>query len=123
MHLTDHQEAELDLTVRTRTVGDFTVVAVSGEVDVVAAPTLRQLLNEAIADGGKRLVVDLTDVPFLDSTGLGVLVGRLKVIRQQGGELRLVIASDRLLRNFRITGLDKVFGIFPTAQDAVADDL
>lgn len=111
----------MDLTVRTRTVGDFTVVAVSGEVDVVSAPTLRQLLNEAISEGGSRLVVDLTDVPFLDSTGLGVLVGRLKTVRQQEGELRLVISSDRLLRNFSITGLDKVFRIFPTAEEAAAD--
>lgn len=111
----------MDLTVSTRTVGEFTVVDVSGEVDVVSAPTLRQLLNQAIVEGGTRLVVDLTQVPFLDSTGLGVLVGRLKVVRQQEGELRLVIASDRLLRNFKITGLDKVFPIFPTAKEAAAD--
>lgn len=111
----------MDLTVRTRTVGDFTVVAVSGEVDVISAPTLRQLLNDAIAEGGTRVVADLTDVPFLDSTGLGVLVGRLKTVRQQDGELRLVIASDRLVRNFQITGLDKVFEIFPTVEEAVAD--
>ncbi len=113
----------MELTVQTSAVGDFTVVAVSGEVDIVTAPTLRQLLNQAIDDGGPRLVVDLTAVPFLDSTGLGVLVGRLKVARQAGGDLRLVLTSERLLRNFKITGLDTVFKIFPTAKEATAHGL
>lgn len=111
----------MELTVRNGAVGEFMVVTVSGEVDVVTAPALRQQIAEVIADGNDRVVADLTDVPFLDSTGLGVLVGRLKVLRQQGGDLRLVITSDRVLRNFQITGLDKVFQIFPTVQEATTD--
>ncbi|CAG7571681.1 anti-sigma B factor antagonist [Barrientosiimonas humi] len=111
----------MNLDVSTREVGDVTVVAIAGEVDVFSAPALRDEMNRVIAEGRTRLVADLTDVPFLDSTGLGVLVGRLKAVRQQQGELRLVIASDRLLRNFSITGLDKVFRIYPTADKALAD--
>ncbi|MDE9366942.1 STAS domain-containing protein [Luteipulveratus sp. YIM 133132] len=105
----------------TREEGDITVVTLAGEVDVFSAPTLRDELAAVIAADHTMLLADLTDVPFLDSTGLGVLVGRLKTVRVQGGELRLVITSDRVLRNFQITGLDKVFRIYSTAQEGLAD--
>jgi anti-sigma B factor antagonist len=59
-------------------------------------------------------------VTFLDSTGLGVLVGRLKLVRNQSGWLRLVCSNERILRVFRITGLDKVFGIHASLDDALA---
>ncbi|KNX36127.1 anti-sigma factor antagonist [Luteipulveratus halotolerans] len=111
----------MDLTVTTRDEGDVTVVTLAGEVDVFSAPTLRDEMSTVIARGGTRLLADLTDVPFLDSTGLGVLVGRLKTVRVQDGELRLVISSDRVLRNFQITGLDKVFRIYPTVEEGLAD--
>lgn len=110
----------MDLTATTREVGEVTVVTLVGEIDVYTAPELRQHLTAIIAGGHERLVLDLTDVPFLDSTGLGVLVGRLKVLRQQGGDLDLVISSERVLRNFSITGLDKVFAIHPSAEAALA---
>lgn len=98
----------------------FTVLTVAGEVDVYSAPALRERMNEVIAGGQPWLIADLTGVPFMDSTGLGVLVGRLKATRQQGGELRLVITDDRLLRNFKITGLDTVFAIHADVDEAVA---
>ncbi|AKU18122.1 anti-sigma factor antagonist [Luteipulveratus mongoliensis] len=111
----------MDLTVTTRAEGDVTVVRLAGEVDVFSAPTLRDELSHVIASGKTKLLADLTDVPFLDSTGLGVLVGRLKTVRVQDGEMRLVISSERVLRNFEITGLDKVFRIYPTVEEGLAD--
>ena len=65
------------------------------------------------------LIVVLDDVDFLDSTGLGVLVARLKVVRSQNGWLKLVCTSEKVLRVFRITGLDKVFAIHATVDDAL----
>ncbi|HSU73527.1 MAG TPA: STAS domain-containing protein, partial [Terrabacter sp.] len=70
--------------------------------------------------GRTNLVVDLTDVTFLDSTGLGVLVGRLKLTRTRGGLMRLVGRDDRVLKVFAITGLDKVFEIHPDLEAALA---
>lgn len=96
------------------------VVTVSGEVDVYTAAKLRTALDEEIAAGRSRLVVDLESVTFLDSTGLGVLVGRLKVVRNHSGWLRVVSTQDRVLRVFRITGLDTVIGIHETLEDALA---
>lgn len=114
----------MDFSVTTSPSGDRLVVQVTGEVDVSTAPRLRDELSQAIADGHHELVVDLSDVSFLDSTGLGVLVGRLKALRLQEGDMLLVTQQDRILRNFRITGLDKVFRIFATVDEALqAEDL
>ena len=90
----------------------------AGEIDVYTAPLLREALDEQMAAGRTDLVVDLDEVTFLDSTGLGVLVGRLKLVRGQNGTLRIVSAQDRILKVFRITGLDKVFHIYDSIEDA-----
>lgn len=110
----------MDLSVTTTRRDDVSVVTVNGEVDVYSAAQLRQTLDEEIAAGHNRLVVDLDGVAFLDSTGLGVLVGRLKLVRNSSGWLRIVCSSERILRVFRITGLDKVFGIHPNLDEALA---
>lgn len=97
-----------------------TVISLVGEADVSNAARLREELVRAVGDGGPAYVVDLSRVPFLDSTALGVLVGRLKAVRSAGGDLVLVTDDQRLLRNFAITGLDKVFRIFPAISEATA---
>ena len=110
----------MELSVTTSHHDDVSVVTVEGEVDVHSASQLRQALDQEIADGHVRLVLDLDEVSFLDSTGLGVLVGRLKLVRNASGWLRIVCSSDRILRVFRITGLDKVFGIHASVDEALA---
>ena len=99
----------MDLSITRADHGDRTVVRLGGEIDVYTAPFVREKLDEQINAGRADLVVDLSDVTFLDSTGLGVLVGRLKIARTRGGSLRLVGTAERVLRVFAITGLDKVF--------------
>lgn len=110
----------MDLDIGTSVVDGRTVVQVVGEIDVYTAPQLRERLDQEIEAGRYDLVVDLSGVSFMDSTGLGVLVGRLKQIRLNDGSMRLVCAHDRVLKVFVITGLDKVFAIFPTVGEAVA---
>lgn len=108
----------MDLTLATRELDGATVVAVGGEIDVYTAPKLRDKITELVAAGSYDLVVDLEGVEFLDSTGLGVLVGGLKKVRAHDGMLRLVCTQDRLLKIFRITGLAKVFDIHNTPEAA-----
>ena len=110
----------MELSVTTSRKDDVSVVTVAGEVDVYTAAQLRAALDEEIASGRSHLVVDLDGVSFLDSTGLGVLVGRLKLVRNSSGWLRIVCSNDRILRVFRITGLDKVFGIHTSLDEALA---
>lgn len=111
-----------DLDITGSDEGDFTVIRLVGDLDVSAVGRLRDALGRLITRPDEKVVIDLTDVPFLDSTGLGVLVARLRQQRQEGGDLVLVIPSERLLRNFRITGLDRVFQIHPSVAAAVAAD-
>ncbi|MFN0282488.1 MAG: STAS domain-containing protein [Kineosporiaceae bacterium] len=111
----------MELTVTSRQEGARTVISVSGEIDVYTAPSLRERLNELVASGHYDLVVDMEGVEFLDSTGLGVLVGGLKRVRSHDGTLRLVCAQEKILKVFRITGLTKVFPIHPTLEAALAD--
>ena len=101
----------MDLSLSTRTEGDRTVVVVGGEIDVYTAPKLREQLIELVSDGSYHIVVDLEKVDFLDSTGLGVLVGGLKRVRNHDGSLQLVCTQEKILKIFRITGLTKVFPI------------
>ena len=110
----------MDLSITRDNHGDRTVVHVSGEIDVYTAPLVREKLDDQLREGHTDLVVDLTDVTFLDSTGLGVLVGRLKRVRTLGGSLRLVGSEERVLKVFAITGLDKVFEIHADLDSALS---
>ncbi len=109
----------MDLSLSTRTEGDRTVVEVAGEIDVYTAPKLREQLVELVNDGNYHLIVDMEGVEFLDSTGLGVLVGGLKRVRAHDGSLRLVCTQERILKIFRITGLTKVFPIHSSVEEAI----
>jgi anti-sigma B factor antagonist len=110
----------VDLSLNTRTVDDRTVVEVGGEIDVYTAPKLREALIELVQGGTYNIVVDMEQVEFLDSTGLGVLVGGLKRVRSHDGSMTLVCTQERLLKIFRITGLTRVFEIHPDVDAAVA---
>ena len=118
------EENPVDLSLSTRTEsgpgGDRTVVVVGGEIDVYTAPKLREQLIDLVSSGQYHLVVDMEGVEFLDSTGLGVLVGGLKRVRAHEGSLRLVCTQERILKIFRITGLTKVFPIHSSVEEAVA---
>jgi anti-sigma B factor antagonist len=108
----------MELSLATRTVAEHTVLEVGGEVDVYTAPRLRERLVELVDAGSRNVVVDLGRVDFLDSTGLGVLVGALKRLRAAGGTFALVCSKEPLLKIFRITALDQVFPIFTSVEAA-----
>jgi len=96
------------------------VIAVRGEIDLFTAPELKQKLGEAIEAGRRQIVVDLTDTTFLDSTALGVLIGAVKRLRSDHGRLVLVNVDANIAKTFEITGLDQIFTILPTRDEAIA---
>src|ERR1700722_11707828 len=98
---------------------DCAVLQVTGEGDVYPAPMLREQIRELAAKGVVHLIADLSRVDFLDSTGLGALVGGLKRLREAGGSLALVISTPRILRVFQITGLTKVLAAQRSVEDAI----
>jgi len=110
--------AELDVSVRK--LGEKAVVTVAGEIDVYTSPVLQERLVEVIRDGLPSIVLDMSDVTFLDSTGLGVLITALKRCRSNEGDLLLVTAQPNVLKVLEITGLNDVFQIHDTVEDATA---
>jgi anti-sigma B factor antagonist len=101
------------------------VIAVAGEVDIFTAPELKRAIAAAIDAGARRLVVDLTETRFLDSTALGVLIGAVKRLRPLDGRLVIVNTEPSTAKTFEITGLDQIFTIVPAREQAlasVADD-
>lgn len=98
---------------------NWAIVSVRGDVDVATAPRLREQIIDLVAHGRHYIVVDLDGVEFLDSTGLGVLVGALKRVKTHEGELRLVCNHPRLLKLFEITGLHRIFAIHDSVYGAL----
>jgi anti-sigma B factor antagonist len=109
----------MELTLSSRAEGPFEILEVGGEIDVYTAPRLREGIVASIEAGHTRLVIDVERVEFLDSTGLGVLVGALKKVRADGGTLDIVCTQQRILKIFDITGLDKVFGLHDSVSAAI----
>jgi anti-sigma B factor antagonist len=111
---------DLDIEIDSRPVGDWSVIDVKGEVDVYTAPKLRERIVDLVNQGSTQLVVNLEGVEFLDSTGLGVLVGGLKRVKSHDGTLALVCTKPKILKVFSITGLSKVFPIHDSVDQATS---
>jgi anti-sigma B factor antagonist len=110
-----------DFSIREEALdGSRFVVSVTGEIDLFTAPELKSALVEAIDAGRTRVVVDLTGTTFLDSTALGVLIGTVKRLRARDGRLTLVNTDANIARTFDITGLDQIFTICKTRDEALA---
>lgn len=109
---------ELDFEITKQLDQEPAVVAVRGEIDLSSAPELRSSLLEQAAAGRATLVLDLSGVTFIDSTGLSVLLSGMKRLREAGGDLLLVIENPQILRIFEITGLTGLFRILPDLERA-----
>ena len=96
------------------------VLAVHGDADLHSAPELRERIRGAIDDGANTLVVDLSATTLIDSTSLGVLLGGMKRLREENGEMRLVVPQAEVRRVFEITMLDRIFPLHDTQEDALA---
>jgi anti-sigma B factor antagonist len=110
----------MNFDIKTDQVDDAYVIALAGEVDLYTAPEFKQQLLDVIAKGGKEVIVDFSDTTFIDSTTLGVLVGGIKRLRTNEGQLSLVCSDRNITKIFEITGLDRVFTIYPSREEAVA---
>ncbi len=101
----------MKIDVKTETHGDKFLASVAGEIDAHTVPELRSCLEDAVANGYCHLIIDLSAVPFIDSTGIGVLATTLRSSRENGGGVSLVGVRDNVLRIFALLGLDGEFSI------------
>jgi anti-sigma B factor antagonist len=96
------------------------VIELGGEVDLYTAPEFKERLLQLIESGKSRVVVDLSKATFIDSTTLGVLVGGVKRLGPNGGSLALVCSDPNIIKIFEITGLDRVFPIHGSRDEALS---
>jgi anti-sigma B factor antagonist len=97
------------------------VLQPTGRLNMVAAPALKSLVEETVASGQARIVVDLGQVTFIDSSGLGVLISGLKATRQAGGDLRIADVPEQVMTVLRLTNLDRVLQVHPSVVEASRD--
>src|SRR6184192_1174069 len=111
----------MNFDIKTEELADHAyLVALTGEVDLYTAPEFKKELLDLIAQGAKQVIVDFSETTFIDSTTLGVLVGGVKRLRTNEGQLSLVCSDRNITKIFEITGLDRVFTIHGTRDEALA---
>jgi len=111
---------ELSITISTKDEGTTVVFTLVGSLDIATSPSVRAALLQESSEGKRDAIVDLTRVEFLDSTGLGALIGAHKRALDNGTDVRLVVSEGPIARLLSITGLTKIFAIYPTLKAALA---
>lgn len=115
------ESTSMNLKVTPRRVNDTVQgLDLEGEVDVYTAPLLRQEIMDQVDAGVKHMLVSLEKVEYLDSTGLGILIGGVKRLKESGGSLKLVGPTARITRIFEITGLNKIFEVYTSEAEALS---
>lgn len=112
----------MDIKIESKDTECLPVLDVSGEVDVYTAPKLKSRILDKIDAGLYNIIIDLTKVDFIDSSGLGVLVGGLKRVSPHKGKIIIVINRNNIMKIFNITGLDKVFNIYESLDAALKEE-
>ena len=110
----------MDLNVDTYP-NDAAVISLTGRLDLVSAPEFKENLDQLVINGTQLLIIDLGALDFIDSSGLGAIIGALKTARQAGGELRLVNPQEQARKILELTTLDKVFQIHNSVEEALAE--
>ena len=111
------QKVEIEIT----DTGEYRVLKPSGDLDVYTVGSLRDAIGRMIEDATPKVVVDLDGVPFMDSSGLGALMGGVRRLREAGGDLAIACTKEQHLKLFAITGFGEGVSIAPTIEEAAAD--
>jgi anti-sigma B factor antagonist len=109
---------ELHIDLKTEDGGELLIFKLRGSLDLATSPTVRAALMDATEKGKRDLIVDLTQLEFLDSTGLGALIGAHRRATEHGGSFRLIVSEGPIARLLNITGLIRVFAVYHTHEDA-----
>ena len=110
---------EMDLGIAVRRNGKVTVIQLTGELDAYTSARFREVMVDAIENGGENLIVSMADVEYIDSSGLGALVGGLRRSSERNGRIVIVCAQRQVRKVFEITGLEKVFPLYSNEDEAV----
>ncbi len=100
----------------------YTEIKAAGRLNMVSAPKLREFVADVVSSGSNRIVVNLGGTAFMDSSGLGALIGCLKAARQAGGDLRIAAVQPQVKMVLELTSMDRVLTSYPSSDAAFADD-
>jgi len=106
------------MNIERRDLDDAVVLGLEGRLTAAVAPQVRAAVSDLVSEGRTRVVVDLAGVDFIDSSGLGALIGALKATRVAGGDLRIAAAGEQVRQVLRLTNLDRVLQVYPDADGA-----
>lgn len=109
-----------ELTVKIHKQEEASVLELSGDLDAFTCGKLRDAIVELLDDGSRKIIISMSKIKYIDSSGLGTLVGGLRRINEQGGALALFGASAQVRKVFLITGLSKVFPLYETQDEAIS---
>lgn len=116
----DTKETGMEIKVSSHDLSNNVSVAeLQGEIDVYTSPKVKEALTELIDKGKYNLIINLEEVRYIDSTGLGVLIGALKKVREHNGTIGIVCNNPQIKKIFNITGLVKIFGIYKSEDEAL----
>ncbi len=116
--MTQVRSAKLKTSVEE--VSGIPVLKVAGEIDLYTSPDFKSAIISIIDNGKKDIVIDLSEVGYMDSGGFGVLLGAVRRVKPLSGSINLVGCSENIRRILNITRLDTIFGLYPTVGEAVA---
>ncbi|MDE0267473.1 MAG: STAS domain-containing protein [Acidimicrobiaceae bacterium] len=111
----------MNISISCQEISPWTVLKVSGDLDVESSPEVRQAVIAEVASGARWIILDLSNVQFVDSLGIGVVVGALKRIRQRGGDMRLIRPESRIWRIFEICAINKIMLYSDNIDDLLYD--
>ncbi len=114
-----HDELSVDIKIEHN--GDAVVFRLRGCLDLATSPSLRAALLESANEGKHEIIVDLTQLEFIDSTGLGALIGAHRRATEHGGRVGLIVAEGPIQRLLNITGLIRIFGVYSDLENALKD--
>lgn len=110
---------EMDLGIDVARDGGIAIIRLTGELDAYTSGRFREVMIDTISTGAEHLLINLANVEYIDSSGLGALVGGLKRISERNGRMVIVASRPQVRKVFEITGLEKVFSIYRTEDEAL----
>ena len=109
------------MQINERKVDKVTILELSGEIDINTSPQVRKAFDQLIKEQRKKILLNFTQVTYIDSSGLATLVEMFQRLKRFGGTLRLSNLSEKVRGLFEITKLDRLFSIFPSEEEALKD--
>jgi anti-sigma B factor antagonist len=107
------------LKINKRTLGKFHCIAVEGEIDMCVSPEVREVLQSAFKDSPGGVLVDLSGVPYMDSSGIATLVEGMQWSKRESAHFMLVGLQEKVMNTLKLARLNELFEIYPTAQEAL----